>query len=545
MSDVLATRAESPAVAAEWAAVEKLLDRDPHGSDFNTAHEACSRWARRPGPALTVVHGDGSRETWTYGDLDRAAARAARVLHDLGLRPGDAVAGLLARQVESWITALAAWRSGLVFVPLFGGFAADAVRLRVEVAGAKAVVCDQVYVNVLHDALATASIDPAVLVVGDAAAVPTWARSFHEVVDAAAPDGPVVPTLLDDTATILFTSGTTGTPKGCRMTHAAFVSTLPYVRHVLGTAGPVFSTADPAWAYGLLTTGASVMALGIPRVMYSGPFTPEQWYDVTDGTGAAVMATAPAALRRLSTLFGERGVPAALRQVAAAGEPLTETVARDWAATGAPVVRNGYGLSEVGMVLADLIGTEDLITPGYLTAEVPGFEALAVCRDGTPVEPGEQGLVAVHRPRFQMSSGYVNVPEQWDARWQDDLFLTEDRVERDEQGRWIIVGRDDDMIIVSGHNMGPVEIENAALVVPAVQEAAAVPFADPQRGDVLRVVVVPVPGATAGDVLADQVREAVVRGVGRYARPAVVDFVDALPRTEVGKLRRGALRSSA
>lgn len=528
--------------AREWAEVEALLDRDPHGQDFNTTHEICSRYVHKPGPALTVVHGDGAREEWTYAELDAAAARCARVFHDLGLRRGDAVGGLLARQAESWITALAAWRSGLVYVPLFGGFASEAVRLRLEAVEAKAVVVDSSYVEVLNGALTMGSLDPAVLVVGGSGHWPTGWRDFREMVGDAAPDGPMAMTRLDDTATVLFTSGTSGTPKGCRMTHATFVSTIPFVRHVLGTEGPVFSTADPAWAFGLYTTGASVMALGIPRVMYSGPFTPEQWYDVTSGEQAAVMATAPAALRRLTAQFAERGVPAHLRQVAAAGEPLTETVARDWAATGAPPIRNGYGLSEVGMVLGDVIGAEGQIAPGCLADVVPGFEATLVTRDGSPVDPGEPGLLAVRRPRFQMSSGYVNTPELWDERCRDDLFVTEDVVERDEHGRWIVVGRDDDMIIVSGHNISPVEVESAVLGHAAVAEAAAVELEHPERGPVVKVVVVLNPQEPVSNTIEDDLRTLVADKVGRYARPQAIEIADSLPRTEVGKLRRAALR---
>lgn len=534
-------QAERPETAAEWDAIEALLDRDPRGDDFNTTHEICTRYAGRSGPALTVVHDDGTREVWSYADLDRAAARSARVFADLGLRAGDSVAGLLARQVESWIVALGAWRSGLIYVPLFGGFSADAIRLRMEIVGARAVVTDHRYLLALQDALESGTLDPAVLVVGGEEAPPRGGLNFRHMVDAAAADGPIIASRLDDTATILFTSGTSGTPKGCRMTHAAFVSTMPYVRHVLGAGGPVFSTADPSWAYGLLTTGASVMALGIPRVMYSGPFSPERWYDVVADEQAAVMATAPAALRRLASGFEKRGVPKGLQSVAAAGEPLTETVARDWAAAGAPAVRNGYGLSEVGMVLADTTADDHLV-PGSLARELPGFDAVIVGRDGSPSEPGEPGLLAIRRPRFQMSSGYVNVPALWEDRWRNHLFVTEDRVERKPNGRWTILGRDDDMIIVSGHNISPVEVENAAMTHPEIAEVAAVPWSDPARGDVLRVVVVLAGGTQPSAALVEQVRELVARKVGRYARPHVVDFVTALPRTEVGKLRRAALR---
>ncbi|MBN9112441.1 MAG: AMP-binding protein [Pseudonocardia sp.] len=530
----------------EWVEVARAVDRSPFGGDFNTGHEVCSRYSRRSGVALTVVHPDGSRDRWTYGELDRAAARLARVLHDNGLRPGDRVAGLLSRQVETWIVAVAAWRSGLVFVPLFGGFGADAIGLRMVAADVHTVVADSAYLETLDEAMNRHSLDPFVLACGRVRpehAVRPW---LWDEIDAVTTDGPITTTTVHDLATILFTSGTTGAPKGCAMPHGALLSVLPYVRHVVGgTTGSVFSTADPGWAYGLYTTGAAVLATGRPLVVYSGTsFVPENWHRVAVEEAVTVMATAPSAVRRLTSTFRERGFPPRLGNVVVAGEPLTEAVAGDWAALGAPPIRNGYGLSEIGMVLADTVtsptGSQ---RPGSLAGAVPGFDAYLAQRDGRPVAPGEPGLVAIRRPRFPMSTGYVNAPDLWAQRWVDDVYVTEDRAVREEPGgAWTISGRDDDIMVIAGHNISPVEVESAVLELAEITEAAAVSHHDAERGAVVKVVAVADQAAAAGPALADRVRDAVSRSVGKFAVPRVVEFASALPRTEVGKLRRAALR---
>jgi len=538
--DKLATSA----LAGAWQDIESLLDRDPFGGDFNTAHEICTRYATDPNRvALTVRHEDGSADRWTYRELDRLAAKAARVFARAGLKRGDRVGGLLSRQVESWITALAVWRSGLVYVPLFGGFAPDAIGLRLDAAGVRAIVVDQRYRPALAEAQATHGLDPAVFVVGDVAAG-TGDRSFWTEVERADADGPLATTALGDTATLLFTSGTSGTPKACTMTHATFVSVLPYAKSVLGATrdSVVFSTSDPAWAFGLYSTGAAVMALGVPRVMYSGKFVPEAWHRVIREEKATILTTAPAALRRLTATFAQDGVPPTLRTVAAAGEPLTAAVAATWADTGAPAVRNGYGLSEVGMLLGDTQGTETRSGPGWMSATIPGFDTFLADRDGQPVAEGQPGLIAVRRPRHQMSSGYENAPDLWADRWRGDVFLTEDRAVTDPDGRWQILGRDDDMIIASGHNISPVEVENALLQHPAVADAAAVAYDDPIRGGVVRAVVVRADTRADDSDLVTQLKHLVAQRVGPYAAPKVVDFRPELPRTEVGKLRRAAVR---
>ncbi|MBN9743492.1 acetate--CoA ligase [Amycolatopsis sp. A1MSW2902] len=531
-----------------WREVEASLSVNP-AEALNTAQEACGRYANDRGRlALVVRHADGSSERWTYRELYHAAARTARVFANAGLRPGDRVAGLLSRQVESWIVALAAWRSGLVYVPLFSGFGADALAYRLQASAAKAIVAGHPWRDMLDEAMSTADVDVEVFTVTGprGAGLVRGDRSFWADLERVGADGPEARTAASDIATLLFTSGTTGDPKACVQPHAGLLSLLPFARYALGVTQRdlVFTAADPGWSYGLYTTGAVPMSMGIPRVVYTGDFDPDAWRTVMDAEGVSCVAAAPSAFRKLLGPVRRRGVPRDLTVASAAGEPLDSNSAAAWAEAGAPAIRDGYGLSEVGMVLADL-AEGPAPEPGTLGGPVPGFSAVLVDPDGTPVADGDSGLIAVERPRYQLSTGYENRPEAWQARWQGDLFVTEDRAYRRPDGRWCFLGREDDMIVASGYNISPVEVERVLSDHPDVLEAAAVAGAGERGGTVVHAVLVRAPTRTPNAELERQLRAEVGRRVGKHASPRAFEYVDALPRNEVGKLQRVRLRPPA
>ncbi|TWF77605.1 acetyl-CoA synthetase [Pseudonocardia hierapolitana] len=527
-----------------WQQVEAGLSRDP-GAGLNTAQEVCGRYASAAGRlALVVRHADGSAERWTYGELDRAAARAAAVFARAGLRRGDRVAGLLSRQAESWITAVAAWRSGLVYVPLFCGFGTDALAVRLRSSGARLVVADHRWRAGLDDALA--ALDPAPEVLTVTPGRRSAERSFWAELDAVTADGPAVETAASDLATLLFTSGTTGEPKACAMPHSALLAVLPFARYGLGVGRRdlLFTSADPGWAYGLYSAGAAPMALGVPRVIYDGDFDPDAWWRLMREERVTCVAGAPSAYRRLLGPLAQQGVPAELRAAAAAGEPLDADTAQRWTAAGAPAIRDGYGLSEIGMVLCDLAdGAAPLA--GTLGGPLPGFAVTLVDASGAPVPEGTSGLVAIRRPRYTLTAGYENRPEAWTARWQDDLFVTDDRAVVRPDGRWQFLGREGDIIVTRGYNVGPVEVERVIGEHPAVAEVAVVAAPGTRGGTVVRAVLVAADPAVPRDEVEQAVRETVARRIGPHASPRVVDWTDALPRNEVGKLQRARLRSSS
>jgi acetyl-CoA synthetase len=538
--------------AETWAQIEAALSCDP-AEGLNSAQEACGRYAAERGRlALIVRHADGTSERWTYRELDRAAAKAGRMFAQAGLRRGDRVAGLLSRQVESWIVALAAWRGGLVYVPLFCGFGTDALAYRLRESNARLVVVGHQWRDTLEAVLPALADELRVFTVTGprGTGLVRGDQSFWAEWDRSAADGPVAATAAGDPATLLFTSGTSGDPKSCVMPHSALLAVLPFARFSLGVSSRdlLFTAADPGWAYGLYSTGAAPMAMGVPRVLYSGGFDPAAWLRVLREEGVSSIAAAPSAYRKLLTAMRRKGSPGELTSAAAAGEPLAADVAASWGELGAPPIRDGYGLSEIGMVLADL-ATGARPQPGTLGGPVPGFAVRLVGHDGEPVAEGESGLIAVERPKYRLSSGYENRPEAWEAKWRGDLFVTDDRARVLPSGRWQFLGREDDMIITSGYNVSPVEVERVLCEHPGIAEAAVVAAPAPRGGTTVRAVVVgaepagPAEPAASAEELEAELRSAVTRRVGAHAAPRLFDYMDALPRNSVGKLLRSALRS--
>jgi acetyl-CoA synthetase len=532
--------------SAVWSRVIANLDQDPR-EGLNTARECCERYATDRGRmALMVRHPDGRLERWTYFELAREAARAARMFASMGLRRGDRVAAVVSRTVEAWICALAAWRSGLVYVPLFYGFGSEALVARLRPAEAKALIVDHRWRGTVEDARGALADDLQIVTITGprGTGLVRGDRSFWAEMERSAPDGPAAATAAGDVATMLFTSGTASAPKGCLMPHSGFVSLIPFVQHCfgLGRGDLLFATSDPGWAYGLYTCGAVPMALGMPRVIHSGDFDPAEWLRTIEAEQVTYIAAAPSAYRRVVAQARRSAMPSCLRGATSAGEPLDGDTVEGWQEVTGTEIRDGYGLSEVGMVLANLAASDAPVVPGALASVVPGFDVVLVAPDGTPVPDGEEGIIAIRRPPFQLSQGYNGNAAAWDARWVDDLFLTEDLARRDEQGRWWFTGRADDIIVTSGYNVGPVEVESVLLEHPGVAEAAAVAAPDPARGSVVRAVVVASLDAPPRETLTKELQDAVRSRVGRHAYPRIVEYVDALPRTETGKLRRAELR---
>ena len=528
-----------------WRRITESLSQDPDRG-LNTFQEACGRWASdRSKLALVIRHQDGSSERWTYHELAREAARASRVFAQAGLRPGDRVAAVLTRQIEAWICALAAWRSGLVYVPLFVGFGRDALTARLATSRASAVVVDYRWRGTVEEARGGLERDIDVITVGGPRGVGILQgdRSFWAEMERSDADGPAAETSRDTPATLMFTSGTTSEPKACIIPHSGFVALLPFVRHVFAVdqRDLLFSTSDPGWSYGLYTTGCVPMSMGVPRLLYTGDFDPKAWLRIMEEEQVTYAAGAPTAFRKVLAAARRTGFPSSLRGATTAGEPLDPDTARGWQELSGTRIRDGYGLTEVGMVLGDLADPEVQTEPGALAAAVPGFEVELVDEDGRPTGT-EEGRIAIRRPPFQLSIGYENAPEAWSDRWHDDRFVTDDTVVRNPQGNWRFAGRADDVIVTSGYNVGPVEVESILLENPAVAEAAVVAAPDPDRGSVIRAVIVLASGAPAVDVLVPQLQDAVRQRLGRHAYPRIIEFLDSLPRTATGKLRRAELR---
>jgi acetyl-CoA synthetase len=537
----------SSGIGAEWKRVLATLAQDP-GAGFNLTYECCERWASDRGRlALIVCHPGGTSQRYTYFDLARQAERASAAFAAAGLRRGAKVGAILSRQVEAWTAALGTWRSGLVYVPLFCGFGPDAVAQRLNAAAVDAVVVDARWRDVLEQARALLERDVQIFTVTgqDGEGLRPGDRDFQAELQAGHPAVPPADTEAEETAIVMFTSGTTSTPKGCLIPHAGVVALLPWFDHsVAADHGDVlFTTTDPGWSFGLVSTGAAPMVRGVTRVMYTGDFDADAWLDVIEREQVTCVTSVPTAYRRLVAAGRKRGIPASVRAAISAGEPLDADTAAGWRSLSAAPIRDGYGQTELGMVLGDLAADGTDTVPGSLSSVVPGWDVRLVGEDGEFVDPPGQGEIVVRRAPFQLTGVYANARSLWDSRWhKGEWFRTMDIARIDERGRWWFVGRNDDVIVTAGYNVGPGEIESVLTSHPSVLEAAAVSAPDPKRGSAVRAVIVLAEDAKATDALTAELQDLVRREIGRHAYPRIVDYAEELPKTATGKIRRAALR---
>jgi acetyl-CoA synthetase len=538
------------AATAAWDGILATLDQDP-SSGFNIAQECCQRWASEEDRlALVVADSDRSSQRYTFLELAHYAERAANALSAAGLGRGAKVGAVLSRQLEAWIAAIGVWRAGMVYVPLFCGFGPEAIAQRLDAAEVETVVVDSQWREVVEAArpLLEREIQIFTVAGSDGEGLRPGDRNFWAELASDHPPVAMADTAGEDTAVIMFTSGTTSAPKKCLIPHTGGLSLLPWFDHsvAVGEEDLLFTTTDPGWSFGLLSTGAVPMMRGVARVIYKGDFDPDAWLDLIEREQITCVTSVPTAYRRLVAAGRARGIPSCVRSAVSAGEPLDADTAAAWCRLSGGTIRDGYGLTELGMVLADLAVDDERSVAGSLSATLPGWEARLLSESGELLAGPGQGELVIKRPPYQLSSTYGNAPELWESRWvQGEWFRTMDIMRRDEDGRWWFVGRDDDVIVTAGYNVGPGEIEAVLATHPSVLESAAVAAPDDRRGGTaVRAVVVLADGARPSAELTEELQSLVRTQIGRHAYPRTVDYVDELPKTETGKLRRAALRQA-
>jgi acetyl-CoA synthetase len=529
-----------------WAAAENRLAKHP-SEGLNTAFESCDRWARDPNRlAIIVRHSpDAAAERWTFAEMARTSSRLATALTSHGISRGDRVAALLPQGIEAYLAALAVWRIGATLVPLYPGFGVDGIAQRVKSAEPAAVITDMESTGALLEALSATRLDPLIIQAAgrNKAGTPGEHLDFWDLVETHSPAAHMVNTAAHDTATLLYTSGTTGIPKGCMLPHSYLLTLQPFVRHTYALgAGDIFSsTSSPGWVNGLYSTGVSVSALGLPRVIYTGRFQAQAWLDILRQEKVTYFSSAPSAMKHLIPAAAELGLPESIRAAASAGEHMGAALASAWAKLCPEPLEETYGTTEVGIVLSTPAFDKAPRDFGALPATVPGFE-IALMNEQGEVQ-AEEGIIAVRNVGYAGCTGYSNAPEQWSKRWRDDWYLTGDLATRDEKGQLWFKGRDDDVIVTAGYNVGPSEVEAAITLHPLVKDVAVVAAPDQARGSVVRAVIVAEPGADPSRV-SSEVKELVRTRVGRHLYPRIIDFVAELPRNQAGKIQRNVLRDT-
>ena len=574
-----AEQAESLVWSQRW---ERVLEWNPPfarwfvGGQLNISENCLDRhvatW-RRNKAAILWEGEPGDTRTLTYHELLREVCRFANVLKGLGVETGDRVGIYMPMIPEAAIAMLACARIGATHSVVFGGFSAEALRDRMNDAQAKLVVtADGAYrrgsVVRLKAAVdeareATLSVKHTVVVRRTGESIPMHAGRdhwWHELMEAASPDCPPTPLDAEHPLFILYTSGTTGKPKGVVHTTGGYLlgATLT-TRYVfdIKEEDTYWCTADIGWVTGHSYVVYGPLANGATTLMYEGaPNQPEpdRFWRLIDRHRVSVFYTAPTAIRafvRWGEQWPRKHDLGSLRLLGTVGEPINPE-AWMWYHTvigkeRCPIV-DTWWQTETGSIMITPLPGATPTKPGSGTLPFFGIEPDVVDKDGKPVPAGAGGYLVIKRPWPSMLRTVWGDPERYrDNYWKrfPGIYFTGDGARRDEDGYFWIMGRVDDVINVAGHRLGTMEVESALVSHPKVAEAAVVGRPDELKGQALCAFVTVQAGIKTDEGLRAELKDHVVKEIGAIARPDEIRFSDALPKTRSGKIMRRLLRDIA
>jgi acetyl-CoA synthetase len=516
---------------------------------YNIGADVCDRWAEKEPDRVAIIHArpDGRDDHITYGWLRETSNRLANVLRAHGVRRRDRVAILLPQSPEVAAIHVAIYKLGAIALPLAVLFGIDALSYRLQNSGAVALITNAGGVEriaEIRDQLAALklilSLDGNV----------SGALSFTEQRKRASSDFTPVDTSPDDPAMMVYTSGTTGQPKGALHGHRVLIGHLPGVEthhDFLPQPGDrLWTPADWAWAGGLLNVLLPGLHYGVPVVARRfEKFDPEEAFALMARTQVRNAFIPPTALRMLRAAPNPKGRHAInIRSIGSGGESLgVETY--EWGKSAFDLTINEfYGQTECNIVLA-ACSSIGVSKPGAIGKPVAGHVVAILDEAGNQLKRGETGQIAIRRPDPVMFLEYWDNPEATRDKFIGDWMTTGDQGVMDEDGYVSFVGRDDDVITSAGFRIGPGEIEDCLIRHPAVALAAAIGKPDALRTEIVKAFIVLKKGFVASDALASEIQAFVKTRLSAHEYPREVAFIDAMPMTTTGKVIRRLLREKA
>jgi acetyl-CoA synthetase len=521
-------------------------------ADFNIAHAVCGRHATDAARlALLWEDENGATARYSYADLQRSANRLSNALAARGVGRGDKVAIVLPQRPETAIAHVACYQLGAVAVPLSFLFGPDALEYRLSNSETKVALCDPASLPNL--ASIRANLPGLKHVVGVAGAREAWTEDWESLLTSASEAFTPIVTRATDPALLVYTSGTTGPPKGALMPHQCLLGNLPgftYSHDLFPQEGDLFwSPADWAWTGGLMDALLPTLYFGRTILGFRGRFDPERALGLMAKYRVRNTFLFPTALKMMMKAVPEPRTRYALdlRSIMSAGEAVGTTVFA-WTREALGVTINEmFGQTEMNYI----VGNSHTLwpaKPGSMGRPYPGHRITVVDDDGNEVRAGELGEVAMHRlgsdgapdPVFFLE--YFKNPEATAKKFTGDWCRTGDLATRDEEGYLWYQGRADDMFKSAGYRIGPTEIENCLVKHPAVANAAVVPSPDETRGNVVKAFIVLALGHAPSAALEEDIQRHVRTFLAPYEYPKEIEFIDALPMTTTGKVQRRVLR---
>lgn len=484
--------------------------------------------------AFTVVGGDLNSENLTYGNLKKRSEAVAAHLSQLGVAKGDRVATLMSTSAHYVVTLLAIWRLGAIHVPIYAGFDPAAIAARLGVARCVAVVCDPDQEHKLAPSPEMpAERDWSVVIAGTAAET----------------DGnvPAAQLATDEPIVHIFTSGTGGTPKAVPMTVKAMAAARAYLEFGIEVRDEdvFWNIADPGWAYGLFYGIIAPMMTHRRSMLLDAELTPELFWAVLERFRVTNLAGETTLFR---TLRNHEGSHRNLRAISCAGESLNKEIV-EWAERCfGQRIRDHYGQTELGMcIINGWNGAVRLpVKDGSMGKPMPGWNTAVLLDDEDELAPvGILGRVAVRVDSpFMWFDGYAYDDPRTAEMFSADRtwYYTGDAGYVDEDGYYFFTSPEDDIILMGGYRIAPFEVETTLISHPAVAEAAVVGVPDALRGELLEAFVALSTGHYVSDELIEELKDHVRQHYAAHAYPRFIHFIESLPKTPTGKIRRVQLR---
>ena len=511
---------------------------------YNIGVDVCDRWAGID-PARTAIfnlRADGTVEEVSYSALREASNRLANALAARGIAKGDRVAILLPQGPAVAVSHIAIYKLGAIALPLAMLFGLEAISYRLKDSGARTLITNAQGLAKLPAIRDTA---PALEFVWSVDGPADLAEDFNAMLARAASEFTPVATAADDPALMVYTSGTTGPPKGALHAHRVLLGHLPGIEvphEFLPQPGDRFWTpADWAWAGGLLDALLPSLHYGVPVVAQKfEKFDPEQAFALMARMHVRNAFIPPTALRMLRSAPRPKA-KIELRSVGSGGEALGAETYEWGKATLGITINEFYGQTECNLVVASCAAI-GISLPGAMGKPVPGHNVAVIRPDGSRCSPGELGQIAIKRPDPVMFLQYWDKPDATREKFIGDWMTTGDQGVTDADGYFQFVGRDDDVITSSGYRIGPTEIEDCLIRHPAVALAAVIGKPDPLRTEIVKAFIVLKSGHAPSDALAADIQGFVKTRLSAHEYPREVAFIDEMPMTTTGKVIRRLLR---
>ncbi len=521
---------------------------------MNLAVEAVDRACLNGCPdktALIWINHKNEEKKFTFRELETLSGIFSAGLKNIGVKKGDRVYIYMEKIPENYIAILGIIKCGAIACPLFSGFGKKALLERIKDSeGSYIITTGKICNDIIDIALQIESLKGIIIYGSHLKNVKIDLNKikiieYSDLLSSA--NGIFIEkTQATDYALMHYTSGTTGKPKGAVHHHAAILShryssteTFKFEDNDI-----YWCTADPGWITGTSYGIFGPWSLGVTQLVYEGGFDPEKWYEIIDKYGVNILYTSPTAIRQLmrETEIIKKYSLKSLKKIYSVGEPLNPE-AIQWAEAniGLPIYDTWFQTETGAIMITNRPGIA--IKPGSMGKPLDGVKALIVDDDGRELKCGETGNLVLVSDFPSLFTSYWQKKDVYDSRFKNRFYFTGDRARVDDEGYFWFVSRNDDVMNVSGHLLGPFEVESALLELPEIVESAVIGIPDVSLGEIPIVFIVLNKEFTSDKKLEMKIKAHIRFKIAAYAVPHKINFIDKLPKTRSGKIMRRMLKN--